>query len=873
MNTSRILLGCLGAFLVQILPAQTCVDFASLANGATYPVGATFSENTVNMSIHPGINVSGQPVAGGFAQVIQQPPGSGNKALLLNNSALCLELGCGENLTFTYTNSGGYVNLSINGDDLRVGTLNNGTFILGGTQVTVSGNTISVAVLTSGIGEICIGGQELIVDNFCFDPCDNPDCLEFEQISKQLTSGETFTEDGLTVEVTGFDGNPGTLTPVNENLAGHRGREIELADAGIALNDICASGIAFQFAQLRSGVEICVNGDCLTVDSMDDLDGLTLGGAVISVDAHTVGDVLTGTVSLSGTIDSFSVSGTSLRLDHVCREHCQRNCIDFEEEPVGTKYEADAIFTEDGYDFKIDKFQGGDPLATISDEGRAGHLGQDLHLEEAVIVGKFDCMEAFSVHYGQYAQGVTVSINGDSVTVNALESLDGQTLGGVLLTVTFDLVNGGKRGVLEGIGQFEELIIGGVNLYIDHLCLVPCPDPDCIDFEVFPLGAQYQESDILTEDATAMEVTSFGSGTTTATIADGNLAGHVGNEIRLQKAGLRLRYPCASKVTFRYAVETGPVQLSINGVPGIATANFSAYSGTQIGGVTISVSGTGAGLVTLTGTILEVVIAGADLRLDHICRVPCGGGDCLDFENIPLLGSWLAYQGFTEDNVLVRTFYLFEPNGNVVDIDPLMRTGTAQRAGHLGQDIRLTNATAWFEFESPCVTSLSLHFGNYGDLVNLQVNGQLVQAPDMAALDGMTVGGALVSVIRIPVPGGYTGILQLEGNFDTLYVGGADFFIDRVCFDPCEPIVLRDLRMINVEDISPTQRHYTMEVKMTGSGHLRLRANTHLGPTRPLQSAATITPASGEPDTYQIEITKPASDPRWFFWADAVYVE
>lgn len=872
MKYRPILLGCLSLFLFQISSANICVDFESLSNGATYPVGSSFSENTVTMTIQPGIDTSGQPVPGGFAEVIQLPLGSGNQALYLSNATVCLELGCGQNLQFTYDNSGGYVNLAIDGDKLEVGTLNDGTFTLGGTQVTVSGNTIGVSVLTSGIGTICIGGQELIVDNICFDACDNPDCLEFEQVGKELSTGNSFTEDDLVVDVTGFNGNSGTLSATTENLAGHRGQEIDLKNAGIALTDICASGIAFRFAELDRGVEICVNGDCLIADSFAELDGLVVGGATITVDAKMMGDILTGTVTLSGTIDAFSVSGRSLRLDHVCRQQCERNCIDFEEEPVGTKYEAGDVFSEDGYDFGFDNFEGGNGLATISDEGRAGHLGQDLELNESVIFGRFDCMEAFSVHYGQYGANVTVSINGDAATVSSLEELDGQTLGGVTLSVTFDLVNGGKRGVLEGLGQFDELLIGGARLYIDHLCLVPCPDPDCIDFEVFPLSAQYRETDLLVEDTTEMTVTGYGSGTATATVVDGNLAGHVGNEIHLDQAGLRIRYPCASRITFRYAVESGDVRLSVNGETGPNAPDFTIYQGALLGGANINVTGTQTGTITLTGTVLEIEIAGADLRLDHICHVPCVG-DCLDFEEILPGDSWGASQGFDEDNVQVRTYFLFDPTGDLVSVDPLMRTGTAQRAGHLGQDLRLVDATAEFDFDGPCVTNLSLQFGNYGGLVNIQVNGDLIKAPDMAALDGMTIGGAVVSVIRFPVSGGYTGLLQLDGNVDSLYLGGMNFYIDRVCFDACEPIVLGDLRIISVEDLSSAQRLYTFEVKMTGPGILRLRANNDLGPTRPIQSDAVIAPLSPETGSYSIQVVKPPSYLPWFFWAEGVYTE
>lgn len=850
--------------LAQSAFAQTCLDFESLAPGSAYPNGGVFSENGVDMSV----TATSQ---GGNAQIIVSPPGSGNNVLLLSNARVCFDIVCGENISFTWNNSGGSVSLSINGDSVNLPTFS-GNFPLGGANVSVSGNTVSIT--GNAVNTLCIGGQELIIDDLCFDPCgDNPECLEFEDLGdKPIPAGADFTEGSTLVGVVDFEGNSGSVESSSSNLAGGSGAEAALSNAGLSLNSLCAGVVSFRFGQVDRGFELTVNGETVLGENATDFNGETIGGTSVAVSAGNVGGVLTGTVTITGPVESLVIGGQTLHLDDLCREPCSVNCIDFEDPPAGTKYGPRDIFEEDGYRFEIGDYRSGTGQATIDDRNLAGHLGQDLILTEAVFFGQFDCLQSFSIHYGQYAANVVVRINDETVEVQSMEDLDGQNVGGVQLSVTSVPVSGGTQGVLTGEGDFEFFLIGGTQLVIDHLCLVPCPNPGCFGFDFIPLDKVHAPGDLLIEEQTTLEVFKYGSGSPSeAVIASGTQAGGAGNELRLLNAGVSVSYDCTSGVVFKYSIDSGPVALSVNGSALSTVVNFQALNGSSLGGVPVAVTGTSSGTVTLSGTVLELQIAGTDIRVDSICSSLCPGKqNCLDFEDLAPGDSWPLFQGTTEDGVDMDAFLLYELGGFPVTPDPVMATGTSGLAGFSGQDLRLIDATVQLNFGENCVRNLSLHFGNYGGLVNIQINGDLQAFPDMAALDGQTVGGALLSVTRVPVPGGFTGILYITGDIDSnFYIGGADFYVDHICFDNCQPLALEPLRMIDVSEFNLQSMIYTMQVRLNGPGNVRLRGNTDLGPSWPIQSSATITPVLGDPNHWEITITKAKITPRWFFRAEA----
>lgn len=852
--------------LLPLSAAPICVDFQSFANGTNFPNGASFEENTVPMTTTRVRDPGGTPIPYGSVQIAAS---GGNRRLILGGAAVCFDFGCAESVTFDYVNNGGFVTLEVDGDRYEGSVFPGGSTTIGGATVQVGGSSISIAALTSAISTVCIGGQELIIDNVCFEPCEAPgseDCFEFEAFGgKSFETGEVIEEDGFAIEVIGFDRGSGAIEGVSGNAAGHRGVEMEMVKAGISFSGFCSSVLMLDYAQLSQGVEVTVNGVTVQAGSVDELDGVTVGGVVIGVKGGA-----SGSLTFTGVIESFAIGGEELRIDHLCRQPCDLNCIDFEEPPVGTKYSAGDEFSEDGYTFGFDKFEGAGE-ATIRDDGRAGASGQDLQLDGASIAGRFECMEAFELNFGQYDTGVIVEINGEAATTNSIENLHGVRVGGVELTVSrVDQVIGGIRGVLSGDGLFEEFRIGGVDLFIDHLCLMPCPDPDCVDFEMLPLESLFVDGDVITEEMTGLEVFDF-LGTAKVGVNAGNAAGGTGNEIFLTNAGLRIRYVCAQELSFRYHDAGGAVSLNVDGSAAPPRPDFAAYDGATVGGVQVSVSGgPDTGIVTLSGVFQQVSIAGAELHLDEICFEPCVTlGECLDFEELPAAGVWLALDDFIEDGVEIQTRFLLDGSGELVDVDPALKTGSNQRAGHVGQDLDFDNAVAEFDFGQECVTNLSLHYGEYSGIVRVELNFDSVVATDLADLNGTTLGGRTLYVTQVPVTGGVVGILRVDGPVVNFAIGGEDFHIDRVCFEDCEPIVLGELRIVSAEPVDAVNRRVVMQVEVAGPAVLELRGNTDLGPTRPVIPSATFT--NPAPGVFEVEVLRPLGDPRWFFWVDADY--
>jgi len=81
--------------------------------------------------------------------------------------------------------------------------------------------------------------------------------------------------------------------------------------------------------------------------------------------------------------------------------------------------------------------------------------------------------------------------------------------------------------------------------------------------------------------------------------------------------------------------------------------------------------------------------------------------------------------------------------------------------------------------------AVSFTFDYLGGNLNLSVNGNFVNFPNFAAINGTVVGGARVSVISFPIAGGSSGTVDLSpltGSITDLVVGGQELFIDNVTF-------------------------------------------------------------------------------------------
>ena len=869
-----------------------CVDFEEF-NFGNIPIGASFESQRVGIAISAALNEQGQPIPGAGAGIEEFPSGSGNRMLALSNASACFAFPCATLITLQWANAGGFVDLTVNNDTISLVGLQAGTHTVGGATLTIvpsgPGGTITIETASSGITSFCIAGSELFVDNVCHTPCpENPDCLDFEGIDKGVVVGESFFEDDLEILVIPFQGNNGFVDISTNNNANHYGQELALFNAGIAFSRGCAGGGTFEVLQAQQGIEVSINGESILVDDVKDLNGVQLGGVQIFVDFH--GNRPSGTITLVGQFDEFSIAGAELYLDHFCMSPCPRDCIDFEEEMLGAVYPTGESFFEDNIELYIDKYSGGSGagVGIITDAGRANHLGQELHLQDAALALRgTPCIAAVHFHFGQASPGVEIVINGQSAAFASMADLDGLTVGGATIEVFDEPVSFGIRGVVMITGQIADLAIGGLDLHLDHICLTFCPNPDCIDFEVFPLQATYGQGDVLMEDGFAMTVHRHMLASmvdTEVEITSANAANHFGQEARLRNARIDLSSICASTVTFRaFEHVASQATLGVNGQNG-GTGALALFDGNTIGGVSVSVQpgGNGSQVVTLSGTILQFEVGGIAITIDHICISPCvssPGADCVEFETLSLVETWNAFSfpfEFTQDGVTFTADTVYDLDDIQIN-DGFLAAGTAQRAGHLGRDLWMTNHSAWIDFGMPIVKNVSLHYGHYGSFINLFINGDFVVATDFVSLDGTEVGGVVVNVIRVPVPGGYTGILQFEGpinNFN-LMIGGEDLYIDHLCFEedvePEPPFSLGKLYIISAEQISPTQQQIVLQLEVSGSGTPLLQRSVDM--TNPVMwldvPTAIWNPVPGNPGRRQTVLPAPFSTTWQFFRAVA----
>ena len=154
------------------------------------------------------------------------------------------------------------------------------------------------------------------------------------------------------------------------------------------------------------------------------------------------------------------------------------------------------------------------------------------------------------------------------------------------------------------------------------------------------------------------------------------------------------------------------------------------------------------------------------------------GGRGVDFEDLQLNTTYIVGQKFVDSDVTVAigpfTFLNGDPftGGNA-------QVGNDIVAGGSGLELGINNVTAEFQLDDP-VSTLTARYADQGGNVNLWINGNLVNAADLTDVDGETVDGVLIEVQQ----GQTRGNLTLTGRIDKFAIGGQEFWLDDVLFDP-----------------------------------------------------------------------------------------
>jgi hypothetical protein len=320
-------------------------------------------------------------------------------------------------------------------------------------------------------------------------------------------------------------------------------------------------------------------------------------------------------------------------------------------------------------------------VGAVTNGGKAGHNGNEIRFSNINL--SFDSSalaNGFSLAFGEYSGTVNLGLNGELKTVENLEDLHGETLGGAQIAVTGG--SGGEGpGILTVRGSVSQFVIGGADFFIDHLCSGGSESSpnlvDCYEFEdqtqktIVRAGDQTVtvnasgESMLIEGDAFTLlngQETKDGS----ATIRQGSQAGGSGNEFAIDNILLNFvpAVPFSTGFTFLFGEYGGDVNLMINGELAIVE-DFSDLDGKTLGGRQISVAtviGQGLGKVRVLGEIKEFGIGGQELFIDNICSLPIQGNT----------GIVVDRGGFATENTGIRTFATAGVGANnVVKQDPL----------------------------------------------------------------------------------------------------------------------------------------------------------------------------------------------------------
>jgi hypothetical protein len=853
--------------------AVPCIEFEGFPAGATFSQGQVISEAGFPMTI--GTYTDGSEVFFQSAFIVGFSPHQG-QSLGFSVASVLIDVGCVEEVSVQVANAAAGINVGVNGQ-LEVLRGADETLDIGGVTVIISssgGGNGQIRFISNptAISSILLGGEEFFIDHVCTLPCGgNSTCLDFENLGEQIfAAGDSFEENGREVHISSFGGSGGTASASDRNVAGHLGDELHLEGATARIEFGCASGLSMRVAQSENGVFLAINGSSATTNDLSSFDGQSLGGVVIAIS--------NGEMTLFGEIGTLEIGGTSLFLDHICVIPCFAGCIDFETQTGGAEFFNRDIIMEDGIAITVESFQG-EPVVVIEDrEQRAGHLGKDAALFDAVLNVGIPCSSEVSLHFGQYQDGAMLNINGDRTIVQNMTDLDGMEIGGALVEVVANQLHGSSIGTLRVTGpNISEFAIGGTELVVDHICHVPCPNPGCVDFEVFPLGQTFAPGDVFFEESTRMTVSTHGDVTMpgSVTIGNDNLAGGGGKEAVLNRARLRFDFLCAQRVEFSYARPPGGLAGVILGVNGatLQLNNFTAYDQDTLGGAGIEVIGTPeAGRVIITRSfnfgpgISSVLVGGNAVVLDNICHTECVGvTTCANFTILPLGATYSA-----------DDFDIFE-NGNLSFLtapyqgsDGLARTGgevtvsSEGKAGFSDRELRLRDATV--SIQGQCMTGVSFRFGQYGGEIRLGINNAVAHTTSLATLHGTTLGGVGITVNTLPAPGGEFGYIIFNGQINGLDIGGEDFYLDRLCYTPCPvPLELGRAFLVSDTPINATQRQVVVEVEFSGTGSLILQRSTDLTPGSWVTQNATMTTPAGRPNIRRFTFTIPASTERIFF--------
>jgi hypothetical protein len=152
------------------------------------------------------------------------------------------------------------------------------------------------------------------------------ECVDFEDLTvgTMYIRFDVFEDSGWCIIVGLFQWDDGTWTEGNftqvttNGRAGGTGNEMQVNNVNLSFI-FCTDlgGLTLKFGEYGGNLNIKINDDFRNFDNFNEIDGVKIGGVDVSVSGVGTGDGM-GTLTLSGTINSFMIGGQELALDDVC---------------------------------------------------------------------------------------------------------------------------------------------------------------------------------------------------------------------------------------------------------------------------------------------------------------------------------------------------------------------------------------------------------------------------------------------------------------------------------------------------------------------------------------------------------------------------
>lgn len=358
------------------------------------------------------------------------------------------------------------------------------------------GSASVIDTLTVVTGYEVIGGSVVgAIDNLQVvipeeGPCDRVTFNDLD-LGESWIEGESFVSNDVRVDVEEFyfDVGPcggssasGSVSVVGTDLACAAGKELSLSNVTLDFDfHGIVTDVLIRYGEYGGTVSLGVNGACEVVDRMVDLDGLVLGGVLVTVFDEQPNQEGCGVIRLGGSVEQLSIGGQEFFVDQIsyCPACGELRRSAFDDQVVGTQFGVGDSFTSGSATHTMRAFSPPGVDCTILNVGGVATIGNGLlACQQAKEIGlnnisdEIDFGEQITwlaLGYGEFGGNVNLRINGECRNTDNFSDLSGELIGEVFVWAVDYGDPGQSCGTLYAVGNIEEFRIGGQELWIDNI--------------------------------------------------------------------------------------------------------------------------------------------------------------------------------------------------------------------------------------------------------------------------------------------------------------------------------------------------------------------------------------------------------------------